>query len=88
MLRVTVEALSGKNGEMRRTIGIMHITTVNEDDDTGDYGVSASETKNQLAGTPLRIYQTTITGYHRKQSVWRLIAVASTALRNADYAEW
>jgi hypothetical protein len=87
MLEITVELVPGGAEALRRTIGVMTISTISELADLSDYLVSVAEGANRLAGTPAQVRCFELHGHARRQSVWKLLARAAAEMENAEPTE-
>ena len=85
MLRVTVELVSHGG---RQPLGQMFVGNVSDLADVSAYEISASEAVNPLNGAPAWTARAEVVGHDRRQSVWRLVAAAATAIDKADKVEW
>lgn len=88
MLIITVDILPGGQPILRRTVGTMTIANKSDLADLSDYRVDASEAANHLAGTSPWLAYAKIVNHERKQSVWRLVAAAATAIDEAEHVVW
>lgn len=76
MLIITVDLLPGGQPILRKTLGTTTIANKSDLSDLSNYRVEASEAANDLAGTSPWLACAKITDHARRQSVWRLVAVA------------
>lgn len=83
MLRITVELFPGGFEPLRRPIATMDIGNVSDLAEISNYAVRATEGANHLTGTPPRHFEAEVKGHDRRQSVWRLVAVAAAAVADA-----
>ncbi|MCW3062643.1 MAG: hypothetical protein JWQ02_4464 [Capsulimonas sp.] len=90
MLRITVEIVPGSEPSRRRTLATMAIANISALAATSDYELSASEGANPLASTAARTCQAVLTGHDRRQSVWAIVAAASSAVleEKVDWVDW
>jgi hypothetical protein len=84
MLKVTIELLPGGDPGRRRTLGVMTIANVSDLQDVSDYDVAATEGPNPLTGEGPKICGFKVLGHRRRQSVWKLLAVATREMEGAD----
>jgi hypothetical protein len=85
MLKVTVDLLPAGISSLRRTLAVMTVGNVSDLADFSDYDVSAMEGPNPLAGTNARSTSVQVIHHDRRQSVWKLIGAAITALEDAEF---
>ena len=87
MLIVTVDLVPGGYEPHRRTIGSMRIANLSDLADISDYRVEVVEGANPLTGTKARKAACMVLAHDRKQSVWVLLANASTEIIRAAFVE-
>ena len=88
MLRISIELLPGGDASRRRSLGTMTIVNVTDPTDVSGYEIAASEAANHLNGSPAWTAEAQVRDHDRRQSVWRLIEVAASAIDAADKVEW
>ena len=87
LLKITVDLHPGGASDFRRTLATMTIANRSNLADVSDYDVAAVEGPNPLTGEAARICHLKVIGHQRRQSVWKLVAVAVEKLEEAECTE-
>jgi hypothetical protein len=87
LLVITVDLSPGGDESRRRTIGSMRIANLSDLTDICDYSVEVVEGANPVTGTKARKAACMVLAHDRKQTLWALLAKASTEITRAAFVE-
>jgi hypothetical protein len=87
LLKITVDLHPGGASDFRRTLATMTISNRSNLAEISDYDVTAVERANPLTGEAARICSLQVLGHLRRQSVWKLVAVAIEKMEGAECTE-
>lgn len=87
MLKISVDLHPGGASDFRRTLATMTIANISNLADVSDYDITTVESANPLTGEAAKICGLKVRGHARRQSVWKLIAVAIAEMEGAECTE-